>query len=61
MTDEPDHDDAVRTRAALPARAIEENIDLTDHMNDAVSSLRIVLAADEAVRTGRVISLTGEP
>jgi hypothetical protein len=26
-------------------------------MNDAVRSLRIVLAADEAVRTGRVISL----
>jgi hypothetical protein len=32
-------------------------MDLTDHMNDAVRSLRIVLAADEAVRTGRVVTL----
>ncbi len=38
-------------------RAIDENLDLSDHMNDAVRSLRIVLAADEAVRTGAVVRL----
>jgi hypothetical protein len=30
---------------------------LTDHMADAVNSLRIVLAADESVRTGKVVTL----
>ena len=38
-------------------RAIREDIDLTDHLNDAVNSLRIVLAADTSVRTGAVVHL----
>jgi hypothetical protein len=35
----------------------QQDLDLTDHMQDAVNSLRIVLAADESVRTGQVVSL----
>jgi hypothetical protein len=31
--------------------------DLGDHMDDAANSLRIVLAADEAFKTGRTIEL----
>jgi hypothetical protein len=38
-------------------KAIDEDLDLTDHMNDAVKSLRIVIAADESVRTGQVVAL----
>ena len=38
-------------------RAIAEDIDLTRHMNDAVQSLAICLAADESIRTGQPISL----
>ena len=38
-------------------RAIREDLDLDDHMHDAVNSLRIVLAADESVRTGTVVAL----
>ena len=38
-------------------RAITEDLDLSDHMRDAVNSLRIVLAADESVRAGKVIEL----
>jgi hypothetical protein len=38
-------------------RAIAEDIDLSRHMSDAVQSLRICLAADESIRTGRVIEL----
>ena len=38
-------------------KAIDEDIDLTDHMNDGVKSLRIVMAADESVRTGNVVAL----
>ena len=51
------------TRASATAsrrfllRAIHEDLDLTDHMKDAVNSLRIVLAADESVRTGQVVTL----
>ena len=38
-------------------RAITEDIDLSRHMDDAVASLRICLAADESVRTGRPVRL----
>jgi predicted dehydrogenase len=55
--DEPSHDDLCEREQSYLLRAIEEDLDLTDHMNDAVRSLRIVLAADEAVRTGRVVTL----
>lgn len=55
--DEPNHDDLCEREQRYLLRAIDDDLDLTDHMNDAVRSLRIVLAADEAVRTGRVISL----
>jgi hypothetical protein len=30
---------------------------LTDHMNDAVSSLKIVMAAAQSIETGQVIHL----
>jgi predicted dehydrogenase len=38
-------------------RAIAEDLDLAGHMADAVHSLRIVLAADESVRTGKTVEL----
>jgi hypothetical protein len=38
-------------------KAIREDLDLTDWMNDAVNSLRIVLTADESIRTGRAVEL----
>jgi len=56
-TDEPDHDELCEREQRYLLHAIQEDLDLTDHMNDAVRSLRIVLAADEAVRTGRVVTL----
>ena len=37
--------------------AIREDIDLGRHMQDAVQSLRICLAADESVRTGQPVTL----
>jgi len=55
--DEPDHDALCEREQRYLLRAINEDLDLTDHMNDAVRSLRIVLAADNAVRTGRVVTL----
>ena len=55
--DEPNHQELCDREQAFLLRAIQQDADLTDHMNDAVNSLRIVLAADESVRTGQVITL----
>ena len=55
--DEPDHQALCDREQAYLLRAIQQDLDLTDHMQDAVNSLRIVLAADESVRTGQVVSL----
>ena len=57
MTDEPDHDGLCEREQRFLLRAIDEDLDLTDHNDDAVKSLRIVLAADESVRTGQVVPL----
>ena len=38
-------------------RAIAEDIDLSRHMDDAVQSLAICLAADESIRSGAPVSL----
>jgi hypothetical protein len=37
--------------------SIKKDVDLSDHLEDAVNSLKIVLACDEAVRTGKTIEL----
>jgi len=55
--DEPSHDDLCEREQRYLLRAIRENIDLSDHMSDAVSSLRIALAADLSVRTGKPVEL----
>ena len=55
--DEPDHDGLCLREQEVFLRAIREDVDLTDHMADAVNSLRIVLAADESARTGRTVEL----
>ena len=56
-SDEPDHQELCNREQAYFLRAIREDLDLTDHLNDAVNSLRIVLAADESVRTAQVVTL----
>jgi predicted dehydrogenase len=55
--DEPDHQALCEREQAFLLRAIRENVDLSDHMADAVSSLRVVLAADESFRRGQVVTL----
>jgi predicted dehydrogenase len=57
MDDEPGHDELCLREQAYLLRAITEDVDLTDHMNDAVNSLRIVLAADESIRTKQTVTL----
>jgi len=55
--DEPSHDDLCEREQRFLLRAIEEDLDLGDHMDDAVKSLRIVIAADQSVRSGQVVEL----
>jgi predicted dehydrogenase len=57
MTDEPGHDDLCEREQRFLINAIDKNVDLGDHMDDAVKSLRIVMAADQSVRTGEVVRL----
>jgi len=57
MTDEPDHDALCEREQRFLLKAIDEDLDLSAHMNDGVKSLRIVIAADESVRSGNVVAL----
>lgn len=57
MSDEPNHQDLCDREQAFVYRAITEDINLDDHMRNGVDSLRICLAADESIRTGKEIDL----
>ena len=56
-SDEPGHQALCDREQEFFIRAIRENLDLREHIGDAVNSLRIVLAADRSVRTGTVVHL----
>jgi len=55
--DEPDHQKLCDMEQEFFLKAINEDMDLNDHLEDAVNSLKIVLAADESVRTGKTVDL----
>lgn len=57
MEEEPGHDDLCEREQAHFLKAINEDLDLSDHLEDAVNSLRIVIAADESFRSGKAIDL----
>ena len=57
LEDEPDHDGLCHREQEYFLNAIRDNLDLTAHMDDAISSMRIVAAADESFRTGKTINL----
>ena len=56
-TDEPDHDELCKREQQVLLDAIVNDVDLGEHMDDAVNSLRIVLAADAAFKSGQTIEL----
>ncbi len=56
-SDEPDHDGLCLREQQSLLRAIRQDEDLSDHLAEAVDSLRIVLAADRAAREGRTVEL----
>ena len=55
--EEPGHQELCEREQRLFLRAIRGEVDLTEHIEDALNSLRIVFAADESVRTGEVVRL----
>ena len=57
MEGEPGHQELCEREQAFVLDAIKNDIDLSRHMDDAVQSLRICLAADESVRTGKIVTL----
>jgi len=56
-SDEPDHDGLCLLEQEYFLKTITEKLDVSDHLRDAVNSLRIVLAADESFRTGKTVEL----
>jgi predicted dehydrogenase len=57
LGDEPGHQALCDAEQAFVLRAIAEDLDLTRHLEDAVRSLAICLAADESIRSGRTVEL----
>ena len=57
MADEPDHQELCDREQEYLLKAINEDVDLTDHMQNGVDSLRIVIAAQESIDTGEIVRL----
>lgn len=57
MKDEPNHQELCDREQAFFFRAIKENLDLRDHLEDALNSLKIAFACDESVKTGQMVYL----
>lgn len=57
-SDEPGHQELCNREQQYFLRTIREDLDVREHLDDAVNSLRVVLAADESARTGNVVQLS---
>jgi predicted dehydrogenase len=58
MADEPGHQELCNREQALFLDAIVNDHNMDAHVEDAIRSLQIVLAADQSVRTGEVVKIT---
>lgn len=56
-SEEPSHDELCLMEQGVLLDAIKHDKDLSQHLTDAVNSLKIVLAADESYKTGEVVKL----
>ena len=57
MSDEPGHQELCNREQEYLLKAINEDVDLTEHMQNGVDSLRIVVAAQESIDTGEIVRL----
>jgi hypothetical protein len=55
--DEPDHQALCDLEQEFFYNSIINDADLTSHQDDAINSLKIVLAADQAYKTGKTVYL----
>src|SRR5271155_621103 len=55
--DEPGHQELCEREQRLFLKAIRGEVDLSEHLEDAINSLRIVFAADESMRKGEVVRI----
>lgn len=55
--DEPGHDELCYLEQSYFLKAIKEDLDLSDHLSEVVHTLKIVLASDESVKTGKAVEL----
>ncbi len=57
MKDEPDHQELCNREQQYFLKAIKEDLDLSNHLADALNSLKIAFACDESVKTGKTVML----
>ena len=57
LKDEPDHQELCNREQRYFLKSIQENINLEDHLEDALNSLKIAFACDESVKTGETVKL----
>ncbi len=57
MSDEPDHQELCDREQEFFLKAMREDLDLTESMDAAVNSLRIVLAAEESIEKEQAVHL----
>jgi predicted dehydrogenase len=55
--DEPGHDELCYLEQEYFLKAIKEDLDMSDHLSEVVHTLKIVLASDESVKTGKEVEL----
>ncbi|MDD5699199.1 MAG: Gfo/Idh/MocA family oxidoreductase [Victivallaceae bacterium] len=58
MSDEPGHQELCDREQTFFLKAIHTDLDLTKHLEDAVNSLKVVIAADQSVKTGKTMELS---
>lgn len=57
MQDEPGHQELCNREQAYFLNSIQSDLDLSDHLDDALNSLKIAFACDESVKTGNIVNL----
>ena len=57
LEDEPDHQELCNREQRFFYNAIQQNLDLTNSIEDAINSLKIAFACDLSVKTGEVVKL----
>ena len=55
--DEPGHDELCYFEQEYFLNAIQNDLDLSDHLQEVVDTLKIVLASDESVKSGKAVKL----